>query len=170
MLGELYYPIVVENIYPHLILMFCKVTTVSLLPLWMVSRADTGVETGPPIVVCGPVPRTKSFSLLMEASSLLRPPRPGRLSMVIWITGTANHSFRPPARLTGEPGSGRLLSHCVPCQHIASHLVALPGIQRQCSAIQMISSEGTTSIRLAPMMWPCYRSLPSSWALRFRDL
>ena len=170
MLGELYYLIVVENTYPHLILMFCKVTTVSLLPLWMVSRADTGVETGPPILDCGPVPRTKSFSLLMEASSLLRPPRPGRLSMVIWTTGMANHSFRPPARLTGELSSGRLLSHCVPCQHIASHLVALPGIQPQCSAIQMISSEGTTSMRLAPMMWLCYRSLPSSWALRFRAL
>ena len=168
--GELYYPIVVENVYPHLILMFCKVTTVSLLPLWMVSRADTEGETGPPILVCGLVPRTKSFSLLMEASSLLRPPRPGRLTMVIWITGMANHSFRPPARLTGESGPGRLLSHCVPCQHIASHPVELPGIQRQCSAIQMISSEGTTSMRLAPMMWLYYRSLPSSWALRLRAL
>ena len=162
MLGELYYLIVVVNVYPHLILMVCKVTTVSLLPLWMVSRADTGVETGPPILVCGPVPRTKSFSLLMEASSLFRPPRPGRWIMVLWIIGTANHSFRPPVRLTGEPGSDRLLSRCVPCQHIAFHLVALQGIQRQYSGIQMISSEGTTSMRLAPMMWLCYRSLPSS--------
>ena len=83
MLGELYYSIVVENIYPHLILMFCEVTTVSFLPLWMFSRADTGVDTGPPISVCGPVPRTKSFSLLTEVILLLRPPRPGRLSMVI---------------------------------------------------------------------------------------
>lgn len=170
MLGELYYPIVPENIYPDLILMLCKVTTVSLLPPWMVSRADTGVETGPPILVCGLVPHTKSFNLLMEAISLLRPPHPGRLSMVKWTTGTAKHSFRPRARLTGEPGSGRLLNHCVPCQHIAFHLVALPDIQRQCSAIQRISSEGTTSMRLAPMMWLCYRSLPLSWGLIFRAL
>ena len=150
--------------------MFSQVITVSLLPLRMVSRADTGVETGPPTLACGPVPRTKSSNLLMEPSSLLRPPRPGHLPMVIWITGTANHSFKPPARLTGRPGSGRLLSRCVPRQHIASHLVALSGIQGQWSAIHMISSEGTTSMSLAPMMWLCYKSLPSSWARRFPAL